>query len=55
MTENIDPETILRNLFSGFFITQKITALGAAGAAISTISTPELFLQRIPPLHLLTM
>ncbi|AIQ21896.1 hypothetical protein [Paenibacillus sp. FSL H7-0714] len=30
MTENIDPETILRNLSSGFFISQKITALGAA-------------------------
>lgn len=29
MTENIDPETILRNLSSGFFISQKITALGA--------------------------
>ncbi|CAH1056380.1 hypothetical protein PAECIP111894_02533 [Paenibacillus pseudetheri] len=41
MTENIDPETILRNLSSGFFISQKITALGAA---ISYFNLDRVFL-----------
>jgi hypothetical protein len=33
MTENIDPETILRNLSSGFFITIEIVVLDTAISA----------------------
>jgi hypothetical protein len=39
MIENIDPETILRNLSSGFFISQKITVLGAVISYLSPSMT----------------
>jgi len=42
MNLNIAPETILRNLSSGFFILHNITALGAA---ISYFNPLELFLR----------